>query len=634
MTEKKSYISHQTTLGNATASRSSSRLISTRDLPVNWENWEDHVFFGSAVARIRSTKTYIQETFPFDGTKKELNQWRLNLDGWQNYILEKKWAYNLRSVGFDFVPGEEDCNLVAIDGKNLITLNMENLVPITCSVASNSTSQDKPSEISAIYNIDFSITDMNSLQRRRATSKLNPVDKPISIEFWFSLTNATESVRGIATHRNEFGEGWTITAHVGSDGSVSFGGALSVGRNGTTYAISCGKTKNSFSEEWNHVCVQWSSNEDGREISIFINGELQELLLLRNDIKAINGRWISSILDPHWLGWSPSPQSDLSGTALTGFGINGNGGFLIDEYRIWHKIRNAFDLEENRWRNVWAEDGLVLQYRFNDSVQTKIFFQNTTLPAFLDSSGNQLHGIQMGNLARPATRPAGLFERGIHHPSLYPFDTEIDVLLNPLYGDAEEYDLVNPNHIVKLIPPHLLETESGSLPERMREEEIENENYESAFYMASLLYTWADFWDGLKIRADYMTESLSIQPDGGGTPRPFLRIAAKEMGVNLPMIFEDILPEFWDEEFEKIQENSWRRILISLPFVLKRKGTLEGINSLFSAIGNNQIISSLRLREYGKKDVKLGGERLVQQNLRFCELEAPVTIKILKEELI
>lgn len=661
------------TLDRIEASRASSDLISTRDLDVNWEAWEDHVFFGSAKARLDSASHYIRSTFPFDGTREDLNEWRRNLSGWQDYLLGESWVYHLRSARFFELEGPP------------------------------STEPAKPPQVPAIYGVDFEALERSrtasevgtspdlSGERRRALGRrnlLNPGDKPLSVEFWFRLddpestssgsinsssnsgANQLTEPRGIATHRNLDGEGWTVFVDASPNG-LRFGCHLAInpstgssglvpGSNIADYFTDSVVSSRVYDpEEWHHVNVTWSSAESGREPRLIINGErvaIQRLDLTGNSnpsssspsssssestnaLLQSSGIWATEILDPLWVGWTPSPQRNESGDADIEF--SSSGGFYLDEFRIWHAAPSLRQVGDNRFRTVWAQEGLVLQYRFNDSPETLLNFQGSTLLGVLDSSGNAIHGQRQGDPEQELVpklvpeSPEALREREEDHPSIYPLDSELQAILGPLSASAADYDEANPNLVTKLVPPHLFENPL-LLPVTQIQEDTElARSADGAYLLAALLYTWADFWDDLKLRGDALVTALHLNPDGTGSARALLPLIAKELGVELPMPFEEVKPEAWDEEFEEAQERIWRRLLLALPDIIRRKGTISGIRSLFSSVGGLQVDGALRFREWGNttSTTKQSREE-VEQQIRFLRTEAPPMLRFTRSSLV
>lgn len=637
--------------------RGRSELVSTRDLDVNWEAWEEHVFFGSAKARLQSSAHYIRSTFPFDGSQEDLNGWFSELSGWQEHLLRNVWIDHRRSAWFP-------------EGDDTI---------------SPTTDPNKPFDVPAVYTVDF-----EALKRSKSEgaigvlpedefgasspldisrARLNPGPDAFCVEFWFkagvpvsddlsasnSITNSSASLemglRGVATHRNIDGEGWTILADYTSDGvqfvahlginvgAPSFAGDIPPQTNIPEYLQSSARTERFFKmDEWHHVNITWGTAAEGRPLRIVVNGEEQELINVEDSTLQGDGRWVSENVDAHWIGWTPSPQMDVAGNPVPGLEVQRTGGFLIDEYRLWHTAPNLRNIQKNRFKNVWAQDALVLQYRFNDAPETRLNFNGQALLGLLDSSGNRLNGQRQPEygleVELPPARPKGLQERKEHHPSIYPMDSALNAVLAPLSASAGDYDEANPNLITKLVPAHMFDNPL-LVPRTQIAGGDELERSENgALLLAALLYTWADFWDDLKLRGDALLSALHLNPDGSGSARALLPIIAKETGITLPIPFEDVTPEAWDEEFEAAQERVWRRVLLALPDILKRKGTVQGIRALFSSIGGLQVDGAIRFREWGNKTKRTEDAReVVEQQVRFLRTDNPPRIRFTRGNL-
>lgn len=617
MVDSKTYL----TLSEVQSGRSSGELVSTRDLDIDWDSWEEHVFFGSAQARLNSAVEFIRTTFPFDGSVDDLREWRNSLNGWQDWLLSSRWLYNLRSINFD--PN---------------------------SIYAASTDPEKPMNIPAIYTIDLEALkreDSGLIEGKKTLNKFNPKDSAFSVEFWIKVDSGDLGLTGISTHRNVDGEGWTALFERTAEG-VKFGAhlAISLGAFASNYAVSRAKTSMEFEfDAWHHVNISWSSAGDGRFIRIVVDGQVCELEGVFNEVLLTSGVWTTENIDPHWLGWSPSPQLNSSGDVDPGWGFESFGGFKLDEYRFWHKSLSLREIENQRFSSVWKQEGLILQYRFNDSPETTLNFEGAALLGVLDSSGSSLHGqrqpgsfgsVSMGQFQPQLVldRPDLLREREVDHPSIYPLDTILNAQLESIRETGRDYDESNPNLITKLVPRHYFENPLGLSRTQLQGDDRLFEGEDGAFLLAALLYTWADFWDDLKLRGDALVSALHLNVDGSGSAYPLLPVIAKELGVTLPMIFEEVLPEFWDEEYQKIQEDTWRRVLSVMPQILKRKGTLAGIRTLFNAVGTWQIDGAIRLREYGYQSSTIADSRRnIEQQLRFVKTEEPPIIRFVRDRL-
>lgn len=597
----------------------SGRIVSSRDLPIEWGfvedysdnlgnpqrdfigNWQEHVFFGSAVARTNSAAENILQTYPYDGSIDELNDWIDDLNGWQNWLWEN-WIQYTGSVKFEYVN---------------VTSNPY-LYP--------------PDAVATAQVMDFNaLRDDRTHSNIKISSQLNPNDKPLVLQFYIKVEDNGDDV-GVCSHYNENGDGWSIYIKHSSDNPIlcatltisdSFGNPRS-----TTLE------KEIIYDEWLNVLIGWDTPANGRAPILYIDGVKTTPDFVNKNILNTLLTWDNSINDILYIGFTPN--INLGNEVLN---IESFGGYYLDEFRMYHKIPNSETIKKSITKNIWAQDGLVLQLRFNDSPDTKLKYNSFLVPALLDSSGNGLHAgltIDMDGNLSPQIKllqeaPTRLVEPPQLHPCIYPLDSRLRSFLEQMRDDGREYDDSNPNIIVKLVPPHYFS--NPSLEPREQISSIDDSR-ESAAILSALLYTWAEFWDDLKLRADAFTTALSVDSIGQGAPAPFLKLAAKELGVNLPNVFEDMLPDKWDEGYQKVQEVVWRRLLIAMPRILMKKGTIEGIKSLFASIGNNNILSSIRFREYGNLATKIHEQTtVVQQNIRLVDTEGKIVVALSFDEL-
>jgi len=63
-------------------------LKSTQQLPLDWSKFENHTFFNSAQAKTNVAFETIFNSFPFDGTKAEIDQFIDSLTGFEKYVYD------------------------------------------------------------------------------------------------------------------------------------------------------------------------------------------------------------------------------------------------------------------------------------------------------------------------------------------------------------------------------------------------------------------------------------------------------------------------------------------------------------------------------------------------------------------
>ena len=168
---------------------------------------------------------------------------------------------------------------------------------------------------------------------------------------------------------------------------------------------------------------------------------------------------------------------------------------------------------------------------------------------------------------------------------------------------ASLYDQNNPNRLVNLIPEHIIR-DSENQPF------VDFLDMVGHYFDNFLIYIKAfeDTYD----RRESLTEGISKDlvwtiSDAFGWKQP----SGKELvelhryikGYQLSGSATSSTYEVYSEESEKdIEREIWGRVLSSMPYILKRKGTKESIEALVNSYGIPPTL--LRINEYGGPDVK------------------------------
>lgn len=343
----------------------------------------------------------------------------------------------------------------------------------------------------------------------------------------------------------------------------------------------------------------------------------------------------------------PSEVFDIKGisrTALAPSGSTFSGS--LDEFRIWHAPRNQAVLKSLADRNVFsgANDSLRLCYRFNEPKGQ--FDSNEVV---LDSGGESLHakivnydpgdettsghrGLTLfppedgrfGDPEDPLVSPMK-YEKENLSPILFPSHPDVIALNGRLLDEAAWYDTNNPNLITKLIPPHYLmeaqamegldELLGGTGDEYTGQQGMSVPgagNLGQPHLIASLLFTWARYFDEMKMFLDHFANVLHVDYETNETVADtFLPFVANYYGFDLPKVFSDAaIPQYMEGEnitpdqsisdlsLQFVQNQIWRRVLTNMNEIIQSKGTRHGIKALLAAVGINPD-KLFRFREYG-----------------------------------
>ena len=584
-------------------------LKSTQQIPLDFSKFENHTFFNSAESNVNVAFERIINHYPFDGTYTEQQDFLQSLTGFEKYVFDQFPKYkNFARFGVTRVSG-----LGPYEAGN-ISVKVD----------------------------DFAGSNYPSLSRDK-TGKgiLDPGLNSISFEMQFyPSTNAPHktvilqklsgSVNGItlATSGSESTTEETIKFYV-SSGTVGLSASMNIPKG-----------------EWSHICATYDRTPGQQKLKLFKNAELQSTSSASAEMGLID--------------FSTSPLTIASGTNHTSPGFknfersNVGGAFFyqlsgsIDELRVWHVTRSLDEQRNAATKNIYSTEDLKLYYRFNEP--TGSYSGNSVA---LDSSGNSLHGnlwyddaaatstslinyridAFRGNplaggdfINSDATNPMTL-ERPEDNPILFPGFSTTTTLNSNLLTTASQYDANNPNLITRLVPQHyLLEAAEA---EGFADEDANTGDaifantafpggaqVPSSQIIATLLFMYGKFFDELKIYLDHFSQFDNVQYDSSeGLADTFLVNRAEQMGFTLPSQFtaakfaQFLLAQNIDttsglsaESLRDAQNKLWRRVLVSLPEIIKSKGTRAAVNGILNTLGlEHQKV--FRTIEFGGRNV-------------------------------
>ena len=565
-------------------------LNSTQQIPLDYSKFENCAFFSSAEVLTNIAFDKIINTFPFDGTKKELEAFLDSLTGFEKYVYDRF----PKNKGFLIFSGTQLSETQSTKGTYL-------------KVA------------------DFGGGKFPTLSKNiKGNSIIDPEMKTFAIEMMLFVpaqTNDTQIVvqkAGIKTTRVATGgKSQGITLALSESTSTSncklvFGAVSSSLFLTASTIIEKGK--------FNHIYAEFNRNPGINRLGLFVNEKLVATS--------------SNVAEFGLMDFKTEPLLIGSGTAQNNLGFNTTLRFIpkqtlsgaIDEFRIFHGVRSIDQQKQFAKKSIFASPDLKLYYKFNEPQGT---IGNNAVA--LDSSGNSLHAeisnfITANRVTSSIANPM-TYEKIIYSPILFPVYSDVSDLNSDLLASASLYDDENPNLITKLVPKHYFQegqiyngfsNEEGTIVDAYGGNGIPGSGeLGSAQLFSSLLYVWAKFFDELKIVIDHFSNILNVDYDIDSTSSDqFLPFVAKYYGFEMPGFFSDATVEqFIDAEnisndvgtntlsLQYIQNQIWRRILTNLGEVIRSKGTLHSIKSLMRAIGINPD-ANFRIREYGGPNKK------------------------------
>jgi len=557
-------------------------LKSTQQIPLDWSKFENHTFFNSAESKVNVAFDSIINFYPFDGTNDEVQTFLDTLSGYEKYIFDRF----PKQLGYLLFSGTQKSE----DPENLFAPELGTWIGVNDVAGSLYPSLSKDTSGANI---------------------LNPGTRSISFQFFINFPPEEGDVQTIY-QKLALDSNQGISLYVSASNSTHADLRFIASSGSSAMSASCLVPKNEFL----HLTTLFDREASGLStLKIYKSGSL---------IATSSNTATFGILD-----FSSSNLSLGSGSAQS-LGSLDSGNIepmvtlsaSLDDFRCYHGGRTPRDIRADYLTNAAPSHALRLYYRFNEASGS--YVNNGVV---LDSSGNSLHSeIKNFNSSsrdyRMGTPPLSL-ERAEVNPVLFPGNSYVASLNQDLLAEASQYDSNNPNLITRLIPEHyLLES---NLVEGFSDSFADtgaDYSYSIDFpgggkigqpqIIASLLFTWAKFFDEIKLFIDQFGNLLKVDYDDTGTISDWLLpFLAKYYGFVLPNNFSNATygqyllgenlsadPGISSQSLLQVQTEIWRRIMVNLNSIIRSKGTISAIKSVMRAAGINPD-TMFRFREFG-----------------------------------
>lgn len=552
-------------------------LKNTQQLNVDWSKFENHTFFSSAEAKVNTAFETIINGYPFDGTKAEIETFFENMTGFDRWVFDSmpKYKGQLLFSGSWIVTADKTGYLYPEISKNDVGQNV-----------------------------------------------LNPRDgKSLSLEMQIFVPREQNANQVLCQKMSGSTQGFSL--HLMQTSSTSSAWARFCVISGSN-SMTCSGTL--VKGQFNHICVSLNRDSSNHRAQFYTDATLVDesatTFLLNNDL-TIDGS--------DFLIGSGTAIIISSGTFTPTQTLSGS----MDELRVFHSTRTIQQQQLFAKKTVYATPELVLYYRFNEPTDIGLTSSDGINSIVLDSSGNSLHAT-ITNFVSPLRQDASedttnpmAYEKIETTTVLFPAYSQTTDFNAELMASATLYDKHNPNLITRLIPQHYLiegaqhdgfNEINGTLDENMStlsEGAPGHGKFGNVQIMLTFLYIWSRFFDELKLYVDSFSSINYVNYNiYDTTPNNFLFNIVKQLGFNLPPLFNDsTIDQYINAEnigqevatsafpLKHVQNELMRRVLINMPGVLRSKGTQHSIKSFLRAIGIDPD-NSLRIREFGGPTTK------------------------------
>ena len=539
-------------------------LKSTQQLNVDWSRFENHTFFNSAEVNTNVAFDKMINFFPFDGTRKEVENFFEKMTGFEKYVYDRFPKNN----GFLFFSS------------------------------------------SFIVVKDYAGGLFPEISKTKTGQSILAPAGSFTIEFQLYLPAITNDVQ-VVCQKIAGNDG--ITAFVTqslSATSALVGMCITSGSAAATTSASFEKGR------FHHVAFVYNKDDGANYLTLYKNGT-PVATSTSNDI----GR-IAMDSAPLTIGSGSQflvgptqfvPQEILSGA--------------MDEFRFFHSARTIEQLTQNAYKSIFPTEDLKLYYKFNEPTGSFGSSESDSINGIvLDSSGWSLHSFitnfsqvlrATGSISVPMT-----YEKLNLCPVLFPGHNDVVDLNVELLTSASKYDAINPNIITKLLPPHYimqgrehegLDSDTGPITDAYGGVSIPGKGkLGQTQLLLSMLYVWGKFFDEMKLYIDAFSKSEDVDYDSNKSAADhFLPLLFKKLGIKVPSFFVDsTIEQFIDAEnlqpvistdknsLQYIQNQILRRVLVNLNEIVKSKGTQHSVRAFLRSMGFDPD-NSFRIKEYG-----------------------------------
>ena len=552
-------------------------LKNTQQLNVDFSKFENHTFFNSAKNKVQVAFEKIINQYPFDGTRKEYEQFFDKISGFEKYVFNE-FPKHAGFLIFDRNGSDPGTHLL-VNEKEI----------------SSDAAKKKP------------------LSERLP---LSIGSKPFTFEMKIFVPSGSVNQNEVIAQRLHQNRGYTLALSDSSgltSGSSECDLMLILSDGSKSEAVTSRIQKGKFV----HVAAMYDRGNTDK-LKIVLDGEKTthsegSLFLSKFDFDN-SMLTIGSGTEHQYISDVFTPKQTLSGA--------------LDDFRYFDSARLTNDIRNYKDREIFAQSDLKLYFKFNEPSGSYEYGNYGNENLCLDHSGFGMHtkiqNFQMNqrDINRISARSLPKEDKE-NSPVLFPAFETVRQLSDRLLQSATNYDYNNPNLITNLVPTHYLVDEQNYFGLTTDQQSLEAQpgisqnqpggnKLQQAELIGSVLFLWAETFDQIKLFIDEFSRLLKTDYKTEGTiSDQLLPYLAKYYDIELPSQFNAATVEQTlqgrnvsldaaqtNRSLQDIQNIVWRRILSDLPNIRKYKGTRSSLEASLRNIGINPG-TTFRIREYG-----------------------------------
>lgn len=617
-----------------------SGLKNTQQLLVDWDDFSKHVFFNSAEAKVNLAFDQLVNGYPFDGTSSEKREFMSTVGGYTNHILGKMDAHkgylNLTSNTMTY---------------NASTTRYAEVIDHTGYLAPDLATVQGDAKASRYMNVNGST---HEFWVYIPDAKKYTDQTKYSVIYQKSENPEGTCSAGSSSHEADedaciaAGHTWTATTNREVKKAITILHGYSQQNPETLnweydvhFMIGSGNFKSIVHsvqglehDKWHHVAFVYERSISEKVLS-YVNGRYVDNTSVNqaelDDITTYRGKIRIGWSDTRQIGYASSFMEHATGNDPVPF----QG--MLDEIRVWLGPRSPENILRYYKRNVDNQPSLLICYRCNEpkTDTSKGGFSYGAKTILLDYSGNSLHNrvlnyddsvrnVYVDSSGEEVSTAVSL-EKNEDNKVLFPDWPPNQTMNQTLLLEGNHYDRNNPNLITNLVPRHYFE--EATFFEGVEKDWEEPDQYNTSsnpeypipghgemparLVMMSFLLVWANFFDDIKLYLDHFSLIDKVSYDNfEQIPPQLITFLSDYYGISLPDPYTNETPDRYQggENIEivdgvhvplkKTIDSMWRRVLINLPFLLRSRGTVQGIKALFNTLGIESD-GIFKFREFG-----------------------------------
>ena len=557
--------------------------------PLDYATASNFAVYGSAEKYYEDAVKRIYLEYPYDGSKKEKNEFSLSSSYLDKFVFDKRYP---RTTGYIILASKSSA---ISDSLTYPTPVHEEYIETK---GGPNTDRTTDQSLASSYTGSNPAVNVFDLAKDRGSNlRFHPLSGS-TVEFWmnksqfpnsgkrevvFDLWNQTVStLAGYGRLRIDMdpSSGFRVTYRSGSAGGFA---DQQIGTSATLTKLTDGK--------WHHYAFTFLSSSSDFAAKLYVDGDLDDL---KNAAAAVAMNEVTGALNSFIGALQTTPVAPAVASAGAG---NGKLAASLDEFRYWKVARTAEEVGRNWFTQVYggtntddANTDLGVYYKFNEGITG-----NSTLDSVvLDFSGRVSNGAWTGYSATARNTGSAMVSASaapteFADPIIYSVHPDVSAVLDGLKLSGSNYDYTNNASIYNSLPAWIVEEDTTG--------DLKN-----------LVQIIGSYFDKLQSQIKAVPQLKNIQYLSSSFKEyPFATNLVESAGMISSDVFVDsnVLEEImsrdedrnYELQFEEIKNSIYQNIYNNLVYIYKAKGTEKAFRNLVHCYGVGEDL--VRLNTYG-----------------------------------